>query len=288
MALLGVALAAAVVVGCNRVDSHGGDSASGLNPSQPMAVQQAIGAYAVRIIPAADGRESSGFEIFRRGKKVYEASGDHFHIGPPYEDESVPQIRPGSNLTGNGIPDLVVKEWTGGAHCCYRLHVFELGERFRFIQTIEAEHSDLAWFENLDEDPALELAMNDWSFAYWRTSFATSPAPRVVLKYRDGRYRVAPELMRRSPPSPESFREMAREIRSEPEWAERKRPPVILWRNMLDLLYTGNAREAWSLLDLAWPAECAGKERFQAEFKEQLANSRYWRELTNLAGFSGR
>ena len=173
----------------------------------------------------------------------------------------------------------------GGAHCCLFFHIFEIGDEFRHIQTIDLAHSDLADFKNLDRDPALELPINDWTFAYWKTGFAGSPAPEVILKYSRsrGKYEMAPGLMRKPARSPEELKETATKIRLLQEWKDTEmRIPVELWAEMLDLIYTGNMNQAWKLVDLAWPAELKGKQEFLDEFKAQLKTSKLWKEIVKM------
>jgi hypothetical protein len=69
-------------------------------------------------------------------------------------------IKPGTDINGNGIPDLIVTEWTGGAHCCYTAHVFELGEAFRKIGEIPGRDGGLL-FRDLDRDGIYEAVVQD-------------------------------------------------------------------------------------------------------------------------------
>ena len=227
--------------------------------------------------------DESRVEIFKGAALVYAMDGHRFFIGNPEANEKKEIAIPiGMDITGDGQPDLVIHEYTGGAHCCSLFHIFEIGEKFRHIQTIELEDS-CTDFKNLDNGPALELPMNDWTFAYWKTSFADSPAPEVILKYSDGQYRMAPTLMRKPPLSPLELNGTAASIRLSPEWKdpEQKIPPA-LWREMLNLIYTGNMDQAWSLFHLAWPEGLAGKEKFLEEFKAQLATSLYWEQIQDM------
>ena len=74
---------------------------------------------------------------------------------------------------------------------------------------------------------------------------------------------------------------MAKRIKTLQEW-EPGLPPVELWKEMLSLIYTGNASSAWSLIDRAWPKELTGKEVFISEFKNMLKESPYWAEIEKL------
>ncbi len=185
------------------------------------------------------------------------------------------------STNGDGLPNLLVSEWTGGAHCCFLFHIFEIGNRFRHIQTINAVHSGLADFANLDEDPALEFQMVDWTFAYWRTSFAASPAPAVILKYQGQQYEMASDLMRKTSLSFDQFIQLADEIKSSSEW-ESKQPPVRLWAEMLDLIYTGRMDQAWDLVDASWPKAIDGKEQFVKDLQAKLRQSPFWKDVQEL------
>jgi len=247
-------------------------------PKGPLQEEQSFGDYVVRTYRMDEG----SFEILRKGFRVHAAHGNSFRIGSIYEDDKTNSlITIGSDITGDGKPNLVVSEWTGGAHCDFIFHIFEIGNRFRHIQTINAEHSDGADFENVDDDPALEFPMLDWTFAYWRTCFAASPAPLVILKYNGQKYEVAYDLMRKASLSHEDLIQIAKGIRETLDWKQ-EQPPVELWARMLDLIYTGNMNQAWALVELSWPDEIDGKKDFLRDFKTQLAEGPFWKDVQKL------
>ncbi len=248
-------------------------------PHGTLQSEQSYGDYVVRIYRNSE----ASFEVLRKGVRVYGAHGYSFYFGSINEkDKTSSLISIGSDITGDGEPNLVVSEWTGGAHCCYLFHVFEIGRRFRYIQTINAEHAELADYVNLDDDPALEFPIYDWSYADWKTCFASSPAPRVILKYNGRNYSMASHLMRQKGPSAEKLRQIAEDIKSYPEWQKQEDPPSELWAVMLDLIYTGNMNQAWIFADLAWPANVKGKEQFLKEFRAKLAESPYWKDVKKM------
>lgn len=255
----------------------------------PLREEQSFQGYVVRIYGDVMiyGGEPGSFEIFHGGVRVHADDGDaddwnSFRIGSLNEDEkSHSLLRMGSDITGDGRPDLVVSEYTGGAHCCLRFHVFEIGDQFRYIQTIYAEHGNLVDFENVDDDPALELPMADWTFAYWPAGFVESPSPMVVLKYNGTRYEMAPNLMREAPLSQDELVQVATEIAAslEAELAAQRIPGSRLAQQMLDLIYSGNMEQAWELFDLSWPKGDGGKAAFLRDFRSRLATSPFWDEL---------
>ena len=248
------------------------------SPKGPMEKEASFGEYVVRIYRM----DESSFEILRNGIRVHVAHGYSFRIGSIYEEYKTNSlISIGSDITGDGKPNLVVSEWTGGAHCCFLFHVFEIGDQFRYIQTINAGDSDCADFKNVDNDPALEFPMADWTFANWRACFAASPAQEVILKYNGKKYEMAPDLMRKPRLTHEELIKMATDIKTLLDW-KAKQPPVQLWARMLDLIYTGNMDQAWALIELSWPDEIDGKECFLKDFKAQLAKSPFWKDVQKL------
>ncbi len=232
--------------------------------------------YTVTIL-RPEGRDAIGescFEIRKAGKLAYSGTGQRFGMGSLYEDrKSANPLPMGRDITGDGQPDLVISDRTGGAHCGLSFHLFEIGEDFRFIQRIDLGSSDLAEFENLDDDPALELRTGDWTFAYWHASFAESPAPEVILKHTGREYTLAANVMKAPAWEPERLRETAADIRALPDWGSRV--PPKLWPAMLERIYSGNLPLAMELLDLAWPDRKSGRRAFLDDFRGQRAKRPY-------------
>lgn len=228
------------------------------------------------------------FVISRGGRAIYRETSMDFQIGGSpslklegKQDELTPI---GTDVTGLGRPDLVIGEWTGGAHCCFLFHVFELGsERLRKVTTIDAEDSDGSRFADVDHDGRAEFLTNDWTFAYWHTGFMQSPAPDVILRFRNGKFRLALDLMRKPTPNDKDLAAEAKKVARNWDTSEQG-PPHEYWGKLLDLIYTGNARGAWSFAEEAWPRDKEGRAEFIKEFKKQLRKNPYWEELKELDG----
>lgn len=253
------------------------------SPPNPLNETTNFGEYTINIYREAGGCffTPSSLEILKNSHRVYGVHGFNFTI---YDNNQRGNSFAGADITGDGQPNLVILEWTGGAHGCYIFHILELGQRFRLIQTIDTVYDSAARFENLDDDPALEVSFLDWTFAYWNECYAGSPAPEVILKYFQGQYRMAPKLMKKPPMNPAELHKMAATIRSLPDWTVTESSwdfpvPTELWAEMLPLIYTGNMSQAWELVDLAWPDGCSGKQGFLEEFKAQLATSPFWKDI---------
>lgn len=253
--------------------------------------EQSFGDYTVWIF--RDFESGKGrFQIFKDGSLVFAEDGYKFRIGHVYgniPEESL--IKMGNDITGDGEPNLIISHWFRGADCCYNYYVFSIGEEFKFINKIKAGRSGLSKFKDIDDDGVLEFIGNDWTFAYWHTIFTDSPAPAIILKYIDGKYRLAMDLMKRPLPPPQEEKAFIEQIRTDDRWEEGNdfswldwtngdvTVPREVWSHMLDLIYTEHPKSAWQFLDKVWPQNKLGKEEFLADFNEKLAESPYWDQI---------
>ena len=244
----------------------------------------------VKLKESADGKHQC-MTFSRNGKKIRSDCSDNgfFSIimSPPA----------GTDINGDGIHNIIVEYYSGGAHCCLQYVVVSLGKRLKLAAILNGEHSDLE-FKDLDGDGKYEVIGRDWTFAHWHSSFSSSPAPEIILRWEDGRYRLAERLMKKEYDrnlflsTVEYFKDNAavpehehsQSLYWQPEW----------WAAMLELIYTGNGDLAWKLCDLFWPVSedpsikknwLADKKKFLAEFKKQLKMSPYWIDLKKLNGW---
>jgi hypothetical protein len=244
---------------------------------------RAIAGYTVRSLVqrSGDGVEfGQRISILKNGELLYQVDGWRLTLGG--QNEHVAPFGVGEDVTGAGYLDLIIQDYSGGAHCCFTYYVLELGPSgVRPLATIDAGHG--AAFEDLDDDGLPEFVGRDWTFAYWNESFAGSPAPRVVMKWKNGRYVLAADLMRKPAPSAAELAQDAARVRTSVNDYARDMPPSTLWRQMLDLIYTGHESLAWEFFDSAWPEDLPGKDKFLADFKRELARSPYWPDVRALS-----
>ena len=228
------------------------------------------------------------FEILRDKHKLFTETGVLFQIGgsPDSADDPNALMRMGSDVLGDGKPNLVLGHWSGAEGCCYRIEIFEIGSEFRKVTEIDLQHSADAGFADVDSDGRLELVAEDWTFAGWRAPPAESPAPQVILRYRDGAFHLAADVMKKAAPRYSELIAKVQQVQASRGWENPQDPPRQLWTTMLDLIYSGNAADAWRFCDAAWPPDRAGKEAFWKEFRGQLAKSPYWADLKAMQGDS--
>ena len=90
----------------------------------------------------------------------------------------------GRDITGDGSPDVVVTDWSGGAHCCYSTTVYSVDAGIAVREIFGANTgSCMADFEDLDGDRRLELVTCEDGWESDNCSFAEAPFAPVVFAY---------------------------------------------------------------------------------------------------------
>lgn len=198
-----------------------------------------------------DDANGTGYLVIcKKEKVVFFETGYRYYLGHFGSADEFNRLIPmGRDVTGKGIPNLVVSEWSGGNHCCTKYDVFELGKSLKKMATIDAGHGDVSHFEKRKDEKGLLFVTLDGNFANWNTCFAYSPAPKVILRYCDNEYRLADDLMRKPVPSNDKLQQMVKAIRQDQDWKDNIIPPR-LWGKMLDLIYSGNSSSAYQLFEI--------------------------------------
>lgn len=237
-----------------------------------------FGDYVVMISSSEDETDET-LSIVKNGHVVFEEteSGSHYYFGN-FTDGTDLDPYSGTDINGNSVPDLVISKWTGGAHCCNLLYIFEVGERFRHIGTVEGGSYDFKLID-LDEDHIPEIEFSDGAIDYQFASFAYSPPGRVVLKFTGDNYEVADQIMKKPMPSLKSLAEAKTLIRQEFKRGESPDVPYALLKIMMDLSYSGYLDAALVMADQTWPFQKPGLVKFKSDFKQALAESLYWPEF---------
>jgi hypothetical protein len=187
------------------------------------------------------------------------------------------------DFSGEGIPELLISEWSGGAHCCYSFHLFRLGEIFSKIQDIPLLDADESAFVRRPDVKGFVIATADYStFAYFPNDFASSPAGRVFLNFQDGKFRLDTALMKAAAPKADETEKCAALFKPSRDWKGSGEQPLGMWYYATDLIYTGNETEAWRFLDAAWGGSDSDKKKYLDEYRSRLKKSVYYPELESL------
>lgn len=93
------------------------------------------------------------------------------------------------DLDGDRVPELVVRTFSGGAHCCETVRVYDLGKMPRLLLVYEGNNAIGVAVRDIDGDGRRELVLGDDTFAYFDDlCFACSPTPLpLVACTADGR-----------------------------------------------------------------------------------------------------
>ncbi len=178
----------------------------------------------------------------------------------------------GSDITGEGNPDVIVERYTGGAHCCSSTIIYDLGPAM--TKVLEAPESNCGGrLEDLDGDGVYEFVTCDDMFAYVYCCYAGSPAVTVILKYEPGEGYV--------PASPSFAEAYEEDVARDLELAEGASPGENCeWGNdtkcqvlplVLDYLYLGQVDKAWSEFDRLYDYPDAAL--FRTEIQEMVSGS---------------
>ncbi|HEY3246864.1 MAG TPA: hypothetical protein VGK88_01055 [bacterium] len=92
------------------------------------------------------------------------------------------------DLSGDGRPELIIQTYTGGAHCCFEIFVYQLQPVFRRLLRFQAGNA--GGFEVHHLNGRIVLELGDDSFAYFSDlCYACSPSRLPMAAcYRDARF----------------------------------------------------------------------------------------------------
>jgi hypothetical protein len=165
------------------------------------------------------------------------------------------------NIDGDKIPDVMLAHDLGNAGESFE--IYSLGAKPRRLISFNTLRSS-ADVQDVDKDGVSELLMSDTTFYGWKTCNACSPTPTVILKFSKNRLVLSTKTMRIPNPLSQYRNEIMR------QWfeAERKenqnangvqptnptefRLAPAIWGSMLSLIYSGNSKAAFELLDAYW------------------------------------
>ena len=234
------------------------------------------------------------YEILHDGKVAY-ASSDCEGIQCSLSDEEMEgsTIFPpaGKNITGDGIPNLIVGCISGGSHCCSRITIFSLGDSAKVLKEFDCPYCTFE-LTDLDGDGIYEIIMSDSTFQTWASRHGADEGytnQNVILRYKNRDYRIAPDLMKKfpnkidSPSQGKIVRQFDDADAVDPSNPERGL--LELSRYMTALIYVGRGGEAFDFCHRVWPKNREGKKEFIASFKTNLAKSPYWQEIKALNGW---
>lgn len=222
----------------------------------------------------------AGFEILQSGRRVHSQYGYNFGIA---ELESGGEVM-GCDITGDGTPKIALTDELG-RQGGGELLVFECADQFRLIADVES-WGTFPRLKDLDGDGIPELIVSDNAFYHWPVCMDGEPMPEVILRWRDGKYVAAKDLMLKPAPAVDELNARAAQLRASPEWDwESGWAPEALWTNALALMYGGHEALGWKFVEDAWKPGFPGagdstKEGIISYYlRGRLESSIYWRDI---------
>jgi hypothetical protein len=98
------------------------------------------------------------------------------------------------DLNGNGVSEVIVETFSGGAHCCTNFTIYAWqGDAFIRTETGLLDGGG-GTFEDLNDNGSAEFVSFDQSFLYTFSSYAGSFPPSLILSLQDGQFQdVTPQ-----------------------------------------------------------------------------------------------
>ena len=185
------------------------------------------------------------------------------------------------DMTGNGLPNVVVRDHTGG-QCCYSYWMLEIGENPRIIDQLDGGEGGVD-FVNLDDEPDLEVRGYLYGpFKYWHAPGAGSVGVPVINKFDVEADTWIPNiaLMREPPMAERGLVAKSIDIRINSIWStDLPTWNSDLWGTMLGLIFSSNKDQACKLEALAWPPEIPDEAAFRAHFNRDIRTHPVWEYL---------
>ncbi len=223
--------------------------------------------------------KSAGKVIVRHTSEFPEAFTIGQHSDSMY---NFPPIANGTDVTGRGHPDIIVSEYSGGAHCCMTHYVFELEPQFKLLATLYDADDDLAHFQRA-ADGHYDYITADWTFAYWPDCFACSPSALVKLRWIDdnngGGFHLAIDKMQKPAPTPTQWNRALSEAQKAVNNHDINSIGTTMWQTVLNLIYGGHSDLAWKFVDTLGPKAQQKPLPTVSDFCSLLKKSLYWPDL---------
>lgn len=178
---------------------------------------------------------------------------------------------------GAKIPQLMVGQYSGGAHCCFSYWIFNLDIDFRIIHQTEFPIDSLVEVADLDGDGRHEIVQSLLTFDYFdRLPHAYSPSTLVIFQYD-------PEERSYIPANPkfasyllkglEKKIQAVKAYNAKTDFGKIKveedyqHLPLVL-QVVIDYVYAGKEKEAWDFFDKEY--KLSDKEAMRGKIKRQF------------------
>ena len=255
--------------------------------------QWTVGVYQLTVTALPDDA-GEVLKVTRDGKTVDEFRDFTLSVSPESlfnADGADAPYKVGADFLGVGASVVPVLGYSGGAHCCFTLTVLLLGDTPRRLPPVDArDYGESLRFEMIPGHSVPILRVHDPVFGYWKSGFAGSAAPLVVLGFDPRRMAFLPDqrFMRTPLPLSDDLAARVGRIRASTAWnlgdGDDTLPKEFL-STVTDLLYGGHWIEAQAFVELAWMGAPEQRDAFWRELTTcQIRRSPYWPAIAAIGG----
>lgn len=186
-------------------------------------------------------------------------------------------------LRGNKIPQLLVEQYSGGAHCCFSYWIFNLDPDFRILHQSEYPIGALVDIIDLDKDGTFEIIQSNEHFDYFdRLPHVYSPSALVIFQYDSNEQMFVPANNKFSAYLLKDIEKKIKAVKAfnaktdfskiKPEKDLEHLSLVV--QVVLDYVYAGKEPEAWAFFDQEY--RLSDKEEMRGKIKEKLAGDQVY------------
>lgn len=172
----------------------------------------------------------------------------------------------GTDINGDGKPELVIAGFSGGERCCFTYTIVELGTAAQVLRTIA---SNTALTFEKQEDGSVLIKGADSSLDYFLVPHSMAVIPQVYLKMQgdtlqDVSSKFQPQYdkliddakSQLTPADLEKFRQSRYNDKMFTDQLPTVRRVLTI---IVNYLYSGREEQAWKTLDELWPASDEGR-----------------------------
>jgi hypothetical protein len=183
------------------------------------------------------------------------------------------------SFLGTEPKQLVVEQYSGGAHCCYSYWIYDLSPDLRLVYGNEKYGTGNQLFPlDLDGDGMFELTQSVMAFDYFHMSHASSVFPQAIFAYdgKAGEYRPANRrfstyALRGIEDDIRELEKLKAEGNSDDDiYSERYFSAVL--QVALKYIYAGRRDEGWAFFNREYRThEGISREKMRAEINDALS-----------------
>lgn len=191
------------------------------------------------------------------------------------------------SLFGDASKQLVILQYSGGAHCCWTYRIYDFHPNLRVIFDDESYGLDYLGYElvpqDIDGDGKFELTQSVMTFDYFHMSHASSVFPVAVFSYNEKSRTYVPANRRFSAYVLKGIEndlkalELARRDVDAEDLQNREKYLSAVLKVMLKRIYAGDEADAWKFFNSEY--RLSDKTEIKSDIRKALRHDPIYRSL---------